>query len=201
MRKKIQIILILLLLPAFVFMVTSEEHSSSNLLPFLGKILNFVILFGGLAYFLSKPLRNYLMRRSLEIKQSLEEAENSRKEAEERLKEATAQLEGLGEKIVQIKKEAESAGQREKERIISETKREAERIKNLSQQEIELLLEEGIQELKEYTIEMAAVLAQERIKKKMTPKGHSLLIDKCLERLSGLDENSDTDKKIHPRVS
>jgi len=201
MRKKYQIILILLLLPSLMFMVSSEEHSSSNLLPFLGKTLNFIILFGGLAYLLSKPLRNYLQKRSLEIKQSLEEAENSRQEAEDKLKEAKAQLEDLGERITQIKKEAESTGQSEKDRIIKEAKREAERIKRLTQQEIELLIEAGIREIKGYTIEMAAVLAQERIKKRMTPQDHSLLIDKCIERLSGLDENSAIDKKIHSRIS
>ncbi len=196
--KKKQIILILLLLPAFMFM--AEEHSSSNFLPFLGKSLNFIILFGGLSYFLSKPLRNFLKKRSLEIKQSLEEAENMRQEAEEKLDEARAQLEGLEEKIAQIKKEAERMGQREKDRIIKEAKKEAERIKRLTQAEIELLVEGGIQELKEYTIEMAALLAQERIKKRMTLQDHSLFIDKCIERLSRLDENSDIDKKIHSRL-
>jgi len=201
MRKKKQIILILFLLPAFVFMVSSDEHSPSNFLPFLGKSLNFIILFGGLAYFLSKPLRNYLKKRSLEIKQSLEEAENARKEAEEKLKEAKVQLEGLEEKIAQIKKEAENTGQREKDRIIKEAKREAEKIKRLTQQEIEVLMEGGIREIKGYTFEVAAILAQERIKKRMTPQAHSLLIDKCIERLSGFDENSSIDKKIHSRFS
>jgi F-type H+-transporting ATPase subunit b len=91
-------------------------------------------------------------------------------------------------------------GQREKDRIIKEAKKEAERIKRLTQQEIELLVEGGIQELKEYTIEMAALLAQERIKKRMTLQDHSLFIDKCIERLSRLDENSAIDKKIHSRL-
>ena len=196
--KKKQIILILFLLPAFVFM--AEEHSSSNFLPFLGKSLNFIILFGGLAYLLSKPLRNYLKKRSLEIEQSLEEAENMRREAEEKLNEARVQLEGLEEKIARIKKEAESMGQAEKDRIIKEAKKEAERIKRLTQQQIEQLVEGKIQELKEYTIEMAALLAQERIKKRMTLQDHSLFIDKCIERLSRLDENSVIDKKIHSRL-
>ena len=179
----------------------TKENSSSNFLPFLGKSINFIILFGGLAYFLSKPLRNYFKKRSLEIKQSLAQAENLRREAEEKLKEAEVQLESLGEKIDQIKKEAEMVGQREKERIINEAKREAERIKRLSQQEIELLIQGGIQELREYTIEMATILAQERLKKRMTPKKHSLLIEKCIEGLSKLDENSDIDKEIHSRAS
>jgi len=199
MGKKKQLILLLLLLPFFMFM--TEENSSSNFLPFLGKSINFIILFGGLAYFLSKPLRNYFKKRSLEIKQSLAQAENLRREAEEKLKEAEVQLESLGEKIDQIKKEAEMVGQREKERIINEAKREAERIKRLSQQEIELLIQGGIQELREYTIEMATILAQERLKKRMTPKEHSLLIEKCIEGLSKLDENSDIDKEIHSRAS
>jgi len=201
MRKKKQIFLVLILHPFFIFMVSGEEHSSFNFLQFLGKSLNFIILFGILAYFLYKPLRSFLEKRYSGIKHSLLEAKNSRKEAERKLKEAEKQLERLGEKVAKMKKEAEIEGRREKERIIKEAKREAERIKRLTQEEMEMLIEAGIRKLKEYTAEMATILAQERIRKRMTTKDHSLLVDKCIERLSKLDEKADTDKKIHPRFS
>lgn len=188
MRNKKQIFLIFFLLPLFVFMVSEEEHSSSNLLQFIGKGINFILLFGILAYFLSKPLRSYLEKRSSEIRHSLSEAEKSRKEADKKLAEVKAQLDGLEERVAQIKKEADIEGRKEKEGILSEAKKEAEKMKRLTHKEIEMLLESGIQELKEYTVEIAAVLAHERIKKRLTQKDHSHLIDKSIERLSKLDE-------------
>jgi len=188
MRNKKQIFLIFFLLPLFIFMVSEEEHSSSNLLQFIGKGINFILLFGILAYFLSKPLRSYLEKRSSEIRHSLSEAEKSRKEADKKLAEVKAQLDGLEERVAQIKKEADIEGRKEKDRILSEAKKEAEKMKRLTHKEIEMLLESGIQELKEYTVEIAAVLAHERIKKRLTQKDHSHLIDKSIERLSKLDE-------------
>jgi len=188
MRNKKQIFLIFFLLPLFIFMVSEEEHSSSNLLQFIGKGINFILLFGILAYFLSKPLRSYLEKRSSEIRHSLSEAEKSRKEADKKLAEVKAQLDGLEERVAQIKKEADIEGRKEKDRILSEAKKEAEKMKRLTHKEIEMLLESGIQELKEYTVEIAAVLAHDRIKKRLTQKDHSHLIDKSIERLSKLDE-------------
>jgi F-type H+-transporting ATPase subunit b len=192
MRNKKQIFLIFFLLPLFVFMFSEKEHSSSNLLQFIGKSINFILLFGILAYFLSKPLRSYLEKRSSEIRHSLSEAEKSRKEADKKLAEVKAQLDGLEERMDKMIKEAEIEGRKEKERILSEAKKEAEKMKRLTRQEIEMLLESGIQELIQYTVEIAAVLAQERIKKRLTDKDHSLLIDKSIERLSILDEEPKT---------
>jgi len=200
MCKRKEIFLLLFLLPFFIFMASEGEHSSSNFSHFLGKSLNFIILFGGLAYLLAKPLRLYLEKRSLEIKHTMLEAENSRKEAEKKLREVKIKLESLGEEVAKIKKEAEIKGKKEKEKIIREARKEAKKIKHLTQEEIESFIEAGIRDLKEYTAEMAANLAQEKIKKRLTQKDHSLLIDKSIERLSKLDENQDTDKKIHPRA-
>lgn len=188
MRNKKQIFLVFFLLPLFIFMVSEEEHSSSNFLQFIGKSINFILLFGALAYFLSKPLRNFLERRSSEIRHSLKEAENSRKEAEMKLTEVKAQLDGLEKRMTQMTKNAEIEGRKEKERILIEAKKEAERMKRLTRQEIEILIESGIRELKQYTVEIAAVLAQERIKKRLTDEDHLQLIDKSIERLSILDE-------------
>ncbi|MFB0565089.1 MAG: F0F1 ATP synthase subunit B [Candidatus Aminicenantaceae bacterium] len=198
MKKGRQVFFILFLLPFFVFMASEEGSASSNLIDFLGKSINFIILFGGIAYFLYKPLRNYLEKRSQDIKNSLEEAENSRREADKKLKAVEVRLEGLGEKVTKIKKEAEIEGHRERERIINEAKREAEKIKQQTQKEIEMLIEGGSRELKEFTAEMATNLAEERIKKAITKQDHEHLINKSIQKLSEFNEKSNTDKKIHP---
>lgn len=200
MRESKHILFILLLLPLFVFMV-SEEHSSSSFFQFLGKSINFIILFGGLVYFLYKPIRNFLEKRSADIEKTQKEAEEARRDAERKLEEAKAQLERLKDEVLKIKKEAETEGAKEKERILNEAKKEAEEIRRMAQTEIDVYIEAGIKELKEYAAEMATKLAQERIKRKMTSQDHSLLIDKSIEKLSKIDEKSSFDKKIHPRVS
>ncbi|MBA7655240.1 MAG: ATP synthase F0 subunit B [Candidatus Aminicenantes bacterium] len=198
-RRKI--FLVLLLLPFFISMVSADEEHSSNFRDFIGKAVNFIVLFGGLAYFLYKPIRNFLQKRSQEIEQGLKEAGDAQREAELKLREANARLATLEDEIEKLKKEAEIEGRKEREKVIQLAQQEAERIKYFAKQEIEMLMRAGIQDLKQYTAELASALAEERIKKKMSPEDQSFLIDKSIEKLDELYEKSYSRKKIHSRVS
>lgn len=186
-----QIILVLLLVPFFIFMASEEEHSFS-FKDFLGKAINFFVLIGALIYFLSKPLRSLLEKRATEIEHSMKEAEDSRSEAEERHKEVRERLSGLEEEAAEIKREAEIEGQKEKERIQELARSKAERLKLFARQEIEVYTNASIKELREHTAELATKLAQERIRKRLTPENQSLLLDKSIERFEKLYEKSDS---------
>jgi len=198
MRKHILILLFLLLL--FLPLRADEEHASGTK-DFLGKMLNFVVLFGGLAYFLRKPLRKFLEGRSVQIEQSLKDIKESRRQAEQRLHQLQERLGRLEEEVEKIKKDGEVNGLEERDRIIAEAQREAEKIKRFAQEEIEMLTRVGIADLREYAAELATVLAQERIKQKITPEISSRLIDKSIEKIEELYENTDTDKEIRSGVS
>ena len=198
-RRKI--FLILLVLPFFISMVSADEEHSSNFRDFIGKTINFIVLFGGLTYLLYKPIRNFLQKRSQEIEQGLKNAEDAQKEAELKLQEAKARLATLENEIEKLKKEAEIEGRKEKEKVIQLAQQEAERIKYFAKQEIEMLMRTGIQDLKEYTAGLASALAEEKIRKKMSPEDQSFFIDKSIEKLDELYEKSNSSKKIHSRVS
>ncbi len=101
-RRKI--FLILLLLPLFISMAAADQEHSSGLRDFIGKTINFIVLFGGLAYLLYKPIRNFLQKRSQEIEQGLKEAEDAQREAEQKLREAKARLATLEDEIQKAKK-------------------------------------------------------------------------------------------------
>ncbi len=193
--------LVLLLLPFFISMVSADEEHSSNFRDFMGKTVNFIVLFGSLAYFLYKPIRNFLQKRSQEIEQGLKEAGDAQREAELKLREANARLATLEDEIEKLKKEAEIESRKERERVIQLAQQEAERIKYFAKQEIEILMREEIQDLKQYTAELASALAEERIKKKLSPEDQSFLIDKSIEKFDELHEKSNSHKKIHSRVS
>ncbi len=198
-RRKI--LLVLLLLPFFISMVSADEEHSSSFTDFIGKTVNFIVLFGGLAYFLYKPIRSFLQKRSQEIEQGLKEAGDAQREAELKVREANARLATLEGEIEKLKKKAEIEGNKERERVIQLAQQEAERIKYFAKQEIEMLMRAGIKDLKQYTVELASALAEERIKKKMSPEDQSFLIDKSIEKLDELYEKSYSPKKIHSRVS
>lgn len=193
MPKRNQALAVLLLVPFFLFMVSDEGGEAAGKSDFLGKVINFVVLFGGLAYLLSKPLRNYLKKRSEDIRRALDEAHQARLDAERKLQEAQKKLAVLEDEVGRIIGAAENEGLRERENIKALAEKEAERIKTFAQQEIEMQLRAGRQELKEYTAELAAALAEARLKEKITAQGHSRLIDKSIDKLAELYEKPSPD--------
>ena len=187
-RRPVQIIL--LLLPLFLCFASSETAASSGLKDILGKTINFVILFGCLAFLLRRPIRSFLERRAAEISQSLEDAEKARIVASETEKQTEERLAHLKEEVDRIEKEAEAAGLREKSRIKELTDKEVDRIRRFAQQEIEIQLKAAIHELKEYTAALATYLAEERLKKALTPGDQTILIDRSIGQLAELYEKS-----------
>lgn len=192
LRKK-EALAVLLLVPLFLCMMSEEAGETSGKSGFLGKVINFVVLFGGLGYFLYKPLRGYLKKRSENIRSILDEARQARLDAERKLEEAERKLAALEDEVGRIIGAAENEGLREREKIKALADREADRIRTFAGQEIEMQIRAGRQELREYTAELAASLAEAGLREKITDQGHYRLIDKSIERLAELDEKPSLD--------
>ena len=184
---------VLLALPFLLFMsFASEEggaHESSGS-GMLGKIINFVILFGALVYFLRKPLLAALGGRTEGIRSSLKDARDFRASSEEKLAGARRDVAALGSEIARIKTLAQQEAAAERKRIRAAAEAEAARIRTLAGQDVEAQLKAGIRQLKAFTAELAAALAEEKIKSRMTDDLQSTLIDRSIERLGALHEES-----------
>ena len=184
------ILILLLVLPSLVFMAVEEEHHASNSGAFLGKVVNFFLLFGGLTLLLRKPLRNFLDNRGKEIAQNLEQTRATRDEAEANLNSVQGRLDELSQEIQEMNQAAEGEGKSQKDQVLVEARAEAERLKSLAQQEIEMLSQVGGRDLREYTAELATLRAEERIVNRITPEDQTHLIDESIERLERLHEES-----------
>ncbi len=168
-----------------------EKHGSGSS-GFIGKVLNFLILFGGLTFILRKPMSRFLRERVDGIKVDLEETRASRKEKQKNLKNIHNRLKKVAGEARSIKLEAENIGKKDRERILQEAGIEAERLKESAKQDIELLSQFGIQELKTYTAEVSITIAREKIRKKMRPESQAILIDRSIKKLETLYEKSDS---------
>jgi len=168
-----------------------ESHAAAGSSGMLGKVINFVLLFGALGYFLYKPLMSFLSKRTSDIRASLDEARAARDEAERKFAETQSRLDALEGEAARMKSEAEAEGRRSREDIRALAEKEAERIRSLSAQEIDLRVKAGVQELKERTIELAAELAAARMNDAIDADGHSSLIDKSIGDLERFHEKSD----------
>ncbi len=166
----------------------AAESGSSGM---LGKVINFVILFGGLAYFLAKPLMGFLAKRTSDIRASLEGAKAAREDAERRLAETQARLATLEDEAARMKSAAEEDGRRARDGIRDVAEKEAERVRAFAAQEIDLRVKAGIQELKDRTIELSAELAAARMKARIDAVGQAGLIDRSIDELEQFHEKSD----------
>jgi len=189
MRNRTVVLLVLLALPMFLgFSSTEEEHHDGNSMAFVGKIVNFLVLFGGLGFLMYKPVLKFLDARGREIEHNMKETADNRRAAEGRLNDARRRKDELTREISSIRDEAESQGGREKERILAETESEAQRLKNQATQDIETLSRYGVSELRAFAAALATRRAGQRIRERLTPDDHSRLIDQSIERLEKLYE-------------
>jgi F-type H+-transporting ATPase subunit b len=166
----------------------SGEISAS--VDFLGKVVNALVLFGGLTFVLRKPLKAMLAKRTADVGESIRSAETGRTEAESKSVASKAKLAGLESEVRGLKAEAEAAGQRETERISRAAADEAERLKKFTRQELDEQVRRSVGELKTYAVARATDIARERIRRRLTPEAQSTLIDKSIDRLSKLHEES-----------
>jgi len=178
-----------MLLPFFLFMVAPEEnqHSGSGAV-MIGKVLNFVILFGGLGWLLRKTIRDFLEARGQQVRQALEEAAQERKIWQEKQAEMTSRLAKLEEELARIREESIRQAEKRKQEIINLARQEAERIKALTHKEIEWLYQRNLLKLKEYAATMAVSLARQKIKEALSPERHHQIVAKSIDNLDKLYE-------------
>ena len=199
-QRNKSILVILMIVPLLMFMSDAEESHGSATKDFLGKLLNFVLLFGGLAYLLRKPMGQFLKGRSVSIEKELKEAKESREEASGRLASVEARLSALDQDVEKLRLEAEEEGRTLHERIIEEARQDAERLKQFARQEIDSLTQAAVRDIKEFAAALATDLARQRIQDQMTGKDQTSMIEKSIERLEKLHEKSNSDTKIRSRT-
>jgi F-type H+-transporting ATPase subunit b len=182
---------VLAVLPLLVFMSAEEAAKTSATMDFIGMAINFLVLFGGLAFVLRKPVAAMLAKRSADVRETLRLADASNSEAEAKRAESTARLSGLEEEIRLMMGTAQTVARREEERIAALAAEEAQRLRRFTEQAIEQQVRSSLRELRTHAAEEATSLARERIRNRLTPEDQAALIDKSIERLSRLHEEPD----------
>lgn len=92
-------------------------------------LLDFVLLFGALLYFVRGPAKKFLVERHDAARREMEEATALKAQAQERLERYEAMLAELAAEAQRLQVEFREAGERERDRIIAEAEARAERIR------------------------------------------------------------------------
>ena len=138
---------------------------------------NFIILAGGLGYLIKKHAGPWFASRSVAIRRGLAEAEEIRTKAEERAAEVDRKLASLQSEIEALRTNAHREQAAEAERIRQQSAADLERLREHAASEIVAAGKAARLELKRYSAELAIGLAEEKIRRQMTPEVQGALIE------------------------
>jgi len=158
-----------------------DDHGSP--LSIVWKWGNFILLFGGLAYYLRRPLREFLQTRARGIEEGLADGKRAQEEAEAKMTAIEAQLARMDQEIDGLKQQAARESDEERQRIIDSSRTEAERIVAVARREIEGLQRTARIELKAHVARLAVDLAEERLQRDLEPSQNQHIISRFVRSL------------------
>jgi F-type H+-transporting ATPase subunit b len=159
----------------------AEEHGMLSGL--LWPTANFIILAGGLYWFLRPPLKTYLADRHESIRKDLVEAANVKAAAAAELAEIDRKLKALPGELEALKRRGAEEIAAEEQRISAAAAAERDRLLEQTRREIELQVRLAKRELVEHAADLSVQLAGERIQKTITPADQDRLVDRYLNQV------------------
>ncbi len=188
MDKRIKVLALLVMLVLVVAPAMAEDgggHGGEghhfSWVSFFGKIFNSTVLFGGLIFFLRKPLINLMAQKSLDIKTDIVQREELLQTTTRQLEDIKARLKKIEEEVVTMKESAEKSGIDEKERMEAMGKKEAQRIVDLTAEEIDSKVETSIRNLKAKIADLTIDHFRKDIQAHLDKKAHEKIIEKNIE--------------------
>jgi F-type H+-transporting ATPase subunit b len=161
---------------------TQQPHGQT-LVQTIAKIVNFAILGGVLVYFLKTPIGSYLVTRSTQIRQDLVTAAELRSTAAAQLADIDRKLQALPAELETLRVQGEQDVKAEQARIAKTAADERERLIAQTHREIEARLRVAKRQLTEHAAELAVKIAEERIKRTITPDDQLRLVDRYAAQL------------------
>jgi F-type H+-transporting ATPase subunit b len=167
-----------------------ESESSEQQHEFIIKIVNFVILVGGLTYLLRRPTREFFSQRSTEIRRALEEGDKALRDSQVRLAAAEEKFRHLEEEIAAFKASAEREMEAERQRLRREAAADAEKLLETARARLESATRAARQELKISTAREALQIAEQMIRERLDPPARQRLVSQFVSSLPGPERRS-----------
>ena len=149
----------------------------------VAKLANFAILAGVLVYFLRTPIRTYLQSRATAIRSDLVAASEMRATATAQLAEIERKLQSLPAELTALKAQGAQDVAAEQARIAQAAALERERLIEQTRREIAMRLQVARRQLTEHAAQLAVQVAEERIRRTITPDDQLRLVERYTEQL------------------
>jgi F-type H+-transporting ATPase subunit b len=154
----------------------AKEGKSEPPHELLFKVINFVILVGGLGYVLRKPLAEFFSSRSASIQKSLDEGRKALEAAQAQLQVVEEKLRGLEAEIAAFKASAEREMEAERRRLQQASAEEAARILESARAQMDTALRGARLDLKNYAAQQSVTLAEKLIPTRLDDAGRRRLV-------------------------
>ena len=154
----------------------AKEGKSEPAHELLYKTINFLILVGGLAYVLRKPLAEFFSSRSAAIQKALEDGRKALEASQAQLRQVEEKLQGLEAEIAAFKAAALREMQAERQRLQQAGEEETARILEAARAQMEVALRGAKQELKNYAAQQAVARAEDLIRTRLDDAGRRRLV-------------------------
>ena len=164
--------------------VAEGEHAEGNpVLETIARLINFAILVGGLTYLLRSPIAAYLSSRSTQIRQELVTAADMRAAASAQLAEIERKMQGLPAELETLRKQGAEDVKAEQGRIAQAAAHERARLLEQTRREIDMRLRIARRELTAHAAQLAVQVAEQRIRRTITPDDQVRLVDRYTSQL------------------
>ncbi len=163
-------------------------HASDGALlkDFLYRCLNFAVVIGILAYFVVKPIKKALAERRENITKTLKEAKAAQADAEAKYQEVANRLKTANEDIEQVYSAIREEGELERQKIIANAKAMAEKIQSEAEKSAIREVENARLQLRAEAAGLALKLAEQIIKKNISPEDHDRLLNEYIKNVGEL---------------
>ncbi|MBU4565690.1 MAG: ATP synthase F0 subunit B [Desulfarculus sp.] len=142
------------------------------------KIINFLVLAFLIYKVAKKPLKEFLTGARAKVADELEVVNKAKAEAEAQLKLIHEKTAGLAQELADYQETLGQFAERERQRMIDEAREASEMIMDRAKLQAEMALQHARQELTHEIVELAAELAESKLKEAVSPQDQDRFLDK-----------------------
>ena len=176
-----------MLLPAVAFAAGADHQDSVVILKdFIWRCVNFAVMVGLLAYFVSKPIRNGLQNRRAEIEKTLADAAAARDAAEAKARDYQDKLAKAAGEIESIYAAIRREGELERDRILASAREMSAKIEQEADAKAASAVARARTELRAEAARLAVELAEELLTKNVTATDQKRLVDEYMQKVGEL---------------
>jgi F-type H+-transporting ATPase subunit b len=148
------------------------------------KLVNLVLFLAILYLLVRKPAREFYSQRLASVRETLDHAAKEKHRATEKMAELDTRLNRLDADLREIGAQSERDAAAERARMDAETRKDIEKIRQTAAREVDAAKQVALSDLRAFAATSAVDLAEQMIRREMTPADDSKLLARVGEELS-----------------